>query len=86
MAHSPREVTMATTLEIQTRLEALGFEPGPLDGKNGANTIKAVKAFGSIPLMCGADYGTGPGGVRMTRWSRRFGGSFSAYRLAISVR
>lgn len=34
-----------TTLEIQRRLAALGYDPGPLDGIRGRLTIKAVKAF-----------------------------------------
>ncbi len=36
-----------TTLEIQRRLAALGFEPGPLDGVRGRRTIAAIKAFQS---------------------------------------
>ena len=34
-----------TVLEIQRRLAALGFDPGPLDGVWGRRTIAAVKAF-----------------------------------------
>ncbi len=34
-----------TTLEIQRRLAALGFDPGPLDGVRGRLTIRAIKAF-----------------------------------------
>lgn len=34
-----------TTLEIQRRLKALGYDPGPLDGIRGRLTIRAVKAF-----------------------------------------
>jgi len=33
------------TLEIQRRLKALGYDPGPLDGVRGRLTIRAVKAF-----------------------------------------
>ena len=33
------------TLEIQRRLLALGFDPGPLDGVRGRLTIRAIKAF-----------------------------------------
>ena len=33
------------TLEIQTRLKSLGFDPGPLDGDWGRLTMAAVKAF-----------------------------------------
>jgi uncharacterized protein (TIGR02594 family) len=34
-----------TTLEIQRRLAALGFDPGPLDGIRGRLTIGAIKGF-----------------------------------------
>ena len=34
-----------TTLETQRRLNALGFDPGPLDGVRGRLTIRAIKAF-----------------------------------------
>jgi uncharacterized protein (TIGR02594 family) len=34
-----------TTWEIQRRLKALGYDPGPLDGVRGRLTIRAVKAF-----------------------------------------
>ncbi|MYZ50401.1 TIGR02594 family protein [Propylenella binzhouense] len=34
-----------TTLEIQRRLAALGYDPGPLDGIRGRLTIAAVKRF-----------------------------------------
>lgn len=33
------------TLDIQRRLKALGFDPGPLDGKTGPRTVRAIKAF-----------------------------------------
>src|SRR5688572_18021089 len=33
------------TLEIQRRLRALGYDPGPLDGVRGRRTIAALKAF-----------------------------------------
>jgi uncharacterized protein (TIGR02594 family) len=36
---------MTTTLEIQRRLRALGFDPGPADGIRGRLTIRAIKAF-----------------------------------------
>jgi hypothetical protein len=36
---------MASTLEIQTQLKKLGFDPGPLDGKTGTLTVRAIKAF-----------------------------------------
>ena len=34
-----------TTLDIQRRLVALGYDPGPLDGIRGRRTIAAVRAF-----------------------------------------
>jgi len=34
-----------TTLELQRRLQALGFNPGPLDGIRGRLTIHAIKTF-----------------------------------------
>jgi peptidoglycan hydrolase-like protein with peptidoglycan-binding domain len=36
---------MATTLEIQTQLKKLGFDPGKIDGKSGTQTVRAIKAF-----------------------------------------
>jgi len=36
---------MATTLDVQRRLKVLGFDPGPLDGVLGRQTIAAIKAF-----------------------------------------
>ena len=36
---------MTTTLDIQRRLAALGYQPGPLDGIPGRQTIAAVKQF-----------------------------------------
>lgn len=33
------------TMEIQRRLAELGFNPGPIDGVRGRNTIRAIKAF-----------------------------------------
>jgi len=36
---------MATTLEIQTRLKAIGFDPGPIDGLPGPKTSKAILRF-----------------------------------------
>lgn len=36
---------MTTTLEIQRRLSALGFDPGPLDGIRGRQTISAVEKY-----------------------------------------
>ena len=34
-------------IEIQTRLAAMGFSPGPADGKYGQRTVSAVRAFQS---------------------------------------
>lgn len=34
-----------TTLELQRRLKALGFDPGPVDGVRGRLTIRAIRAF-----------------------------------------
>jgi N-acetylmuramoyl-L-alanine amidase len=34
-----------TTLDIQRRLAALGFDPGPADGIRGPRTIRAIEAF-----------------------------------------
>ncbi len=36
---------MASVLEIQTRLKELGYDPGPLDGLRGRQTINAVEKF-----------------------------------------
>ncbi len=36
---------MFSTLQVQTRLKALGFEPGPLDNIIGRKTMGAIKAF-----------------------------------------
>jgi len=32
-------------MEIQTRLKALGLNPGPLDGLSGAQTVTAIKQY-----------------------------------------
>ncbi|RXF75442.1 peptidoglycan recognition protein family protein [Hansschlegelia zhihuaiae] len=34
-----------TVLELQRRLAALGFDPGPLDGVRGPRTVAAIRAF-----------------------------------------
>lgn len=34
-----------TNLDIQRQLAAAGFDPGPIDGRIGARTIRAIKAF-----------------------------------------
>jgi uncharacterized protein (TIGR02594 family) len=36
---------MKTTLDIQRRLDELGYDPGPLDGVRGRRTIAAVEKF-----------------------------------------
>ena len=36
---------MKTTLDIQRRLKELGFDPGPLDGQRGRQTINAVERY-----------------------------------------
>lgn len=38
----------ASTLDLQRRLKALGFDPGPIDGKRGPRTIAAVRAFQDV--------------------------------------
>jgi len=43
--HNLKGSTMTTTLDIQRRLAALGYQPGPLDGIPGRQTIAAVKQF-----------------------------------------
>jgi Protein of unknown function (DUF4236)/Putative peptidoglycan binding domain len=40
-----RPLTSADILEIQTKLKALGFNPGPLDGITGPQTEAAIKAY-----------------------------------------
>lgn len=50
---------MATTLEIQARLKELGFDPGPIDGRSGTRTVKAIKAF-QIANGLAADGRAGP--------------------------
>ena len=32
-------------MELQTRLKALGLNPGPLDGLSGAQTVAAIKQY-----------------------------------------
>lgn len=34
-----------TVLGLQARLQALGFDPGPIDGVRGAKTLAAIRAF-----------------------------------------
>jgi peptidoglycan hydrolase-like protein with peptidoglycan-binding domain len=50
---------VATTIEIQRRLKQLGFDPGPLDGKSGAATLRAIKAF-QVANGLAADGRVGP--------------------------
>ena len=40
-----RLLTRAEKTELQQRLTALGYDPGPVDGKVGLETRKAVRAF-----------------------------------------
>lgn len=49
---------MRATIEIQKRLKALGFDPGPLDGKPGPKTDAAIVAFKkSVGLVPRSYYG-----------------------------
>lgn len=49
---------MRTTIEIQTQLKRLGFDPGPLDGVPGPKTDAAIVAFKkSIGLLARPYYG-----------------------------
>lgn len=50
---------MASTLEIQKRLKELGFDPGAIDGRSGAKTVKAIKAF-QVANALAADGRVGP--------------------------
>lgn len=47
------------TLNIQKKLKSLGFDPGALDGKSGAGTVKAIKAF-QVANGLAADGRVGP--------------------------
>jgi len=50
-----------TTMQIQQRLSELGYQPGPVDGKIGKNTIKALKKFqqdNNLPVTGKADIET----------------------------
>lgn len=44
----PDPATIAATKDLQTRLEALGYSPGPIDGKFGGRTSSAVLAFEKV--------------------------------------
>ena len=44
---------------VQTALAKLGFDPGKIDGKDGANTQKAVRAF-QARMTIGIDGIVGP--------------------------
>ncbi|ANL87887.1 peptidoglycan-binding protein [Rhizobium phaseoli] len=50
---------MVATRDIQERLKALGFDPGQPDGRLGARTLKAIKAF-QIENGLAADGRAGP--------------------------
>ena len=39
------ELSPSEIVEVQTRLEALGMKPGPLDGNLGPRTIRAIKRY-----------------------------------------
>lgn len=68
-----------TTLEIQRRLAALGFKPGPIDGIRGRLTIAAVKKFQAAhglkvdgivgPNTASAMFGTDPATARRVQAS-----------------
>lgn len=45
LARAENEGYTMTVLEIQTALAVMGYDPGPLDGKDGPKTRAAVKAF-----------------------------------------
>lgn len=47
------------TLDVQKRLKALGFDPGPIDGKTGPRTLRAIKAF-QLAEGLGVDGKVGP--------------------------
>lgn len=40
----PQVSTQDQIKQIQTRLKALGFDPGPVDGKIGPKTLNAILA------------------------------------------
>ena len=42
---SARASKMGQVLAVQVRLDRAGFSPGEIDGRSGANTTRAVKAF-----------------------------------------
>ncbi len=44
---------------VQTALTKLGYQPGTIDGKDGANTQKAVRAF-QVAAKIGVDGIAGP--------------------------
>lgn len=50
---------MYPTIDVQRALKANGFDPGPIDGKSGPATVKAIKAF-QIANGLGADGKVGP--------------------------
>jgi hypothetical protein len=58
--------------EIQARLKELGFDPGEVDGKSGARTVKAIKAF-QVANGLSAD-----GKVGQLTWGALFGEAMPA--------
>jgi hypothetical protein len=47
------------TKSVQKRLKELGYDPGPIDGKSGTKTVKAIKAF-QVANGLAADGRVGP--------------------------
>ncbi len=41
----PRRLSNEELREVQTRLQALGYDPGPVDGVHGPQTVSAVKRY-----------------------------------------
>ena len=41
----PRRLSNDELREVQTRLQALGYDPGPVDGMHGPQTVSAVKRY-----------------------------------------
>lgn len=44
-SHPPKAEAASTMLQAQRLLKSLGYDPGPIDGKPGARTVEAIKAF-----------------------------------------
>jgi len=41
----PRRLSNGELREVQTKLQALGHDPGPVDGMHGPQTVAAVKRY-----------------------------------------